>query len=125
MRNTPGSRHRPRKILLVERDDQARRERAIILREHGYEVEATHSPAEAPRLWHAIRPDLALLASDYDTNTAWGLCETLKRANPKQQIAFLHRDKLYLCPVLYEGPNLPRPEVTRRFLKYVAALLAV
>lgn len=124
MDNIPGNgTQRRKKILLVEEHDGARRERAIILSTHGYEVQTTNSAAEAHQLWHATRPDLVLLAAERHTDTAQGLWEAITQADPQQRIAFLHADSLYLCPVLHEGEIVRKPEVTGDFLERVGALL--
>jgi CheY-like chemotaxis protein len=110
-------------ILLLEQDQGARSKYALLLQAHGYQVQSTGNEAEAQQLCAAAPPDLVLVGCDDRSQASWALCERLRRGNPKQRIALLHRDTLHLCPLFFNGNLLLKGEVPKDFLGRVEALL--
>jgi hypothetical protein len=54
----------PKKILLIEKNCNARNQRARFLGSHGYAVSAMQHCDEAHLIWRTLLPDLVLVAAD-------------------------------------------------------------
>jgi CheY-like chemotaxis protein len=88
-----------RTILLVDDSPKEKHVRAIMLNTHGYHVESVSDIDDAYRFSQTRHPDLVLLALSRRSNRELTLWERIKRANPRQRVAFLINDSLYSSPV--------------------------
>ncbi len=105
-----------RTILLVDDSPKEKHVRAIMLNTHGYNVESVSNPDDAYRFSQAKRPDLVLLALSKDTEGESTLWERIKRANPRQLVAFLINNSFYLSPVFSTS------DLVRDFVERIGAL---
>ena len=110
-----------RTILLVDDSPKEKHVRAIMLNTHGYNVESVSNPDDAYRFSQAKRPDLVLLALSKDTEGESTLWERIKRANPRQLVAFLINNSFYLSPV-FSMSDLVRKPGQDDFVERIGAL---
>jgi CheY-like chemotaxis protein len=98
-----------RTILLVDDNPKEKHVRAITLNTHGYDVESASNIEDAYRFSQTKHPDLVLLALSRDIDGESTLWERIKRANPRQRIAFLINNSLYLSPVFRMSDLVRKP----------------
>jgi DNA-binding NtrC family response regulator len=110
-----------RTILLVDDSPKEKHVRAIMLNTHGYNVEAVSNTDDAYRFSQAKRPDLVLLALSKDLEGESTLWERIRHANPRQRVAFLINDSLYLSPV-FSVSDLVRKPGQDDFVERIGAL---
>ena len=125
MNHVPGNgRNHRGSILLVDDDSGMRSLRAIMLATQGYEVDSVSNTAEAHLRWKATRPDLVLVAfTGYHAGTLEFL-EKIKLASPRQRVAFVNGESLYLSPLFYNGELIRKAEGPEDLIGQVGALLA-
>ena len=125
MNHVPGNggNHRG-SILLVDDDSGMRSVRAIMLATHGYEVDSVSTTAEAHLRWMATRPDLVLVAfTGYHAGTLEFL-EKISLASPRQRVALLNGQSLYLSSLFYNGELIRKAEGPEDLIEQVGTLLA-
>jgi CheY-like chemotaxis protein len=110
-----------RTILLVDDSLKEKHLRAIMLSTHGYNVESVSNIDDAYRFSQAKRPDLVLLALSKDVDGESTLWERIRRSNPRQRIAFLINNSLYLSPV-FRMSDLVRKPGQDDFVERIGAL---
>lgn len=110
-----------RTILLVDDSPEEKHVRAIMLNTHGYNVESVSNVDEAYRFSQTKHPDLVLLALSRNSDRESTLWERIKRANPRQRIAFLINNSLYLSPV-FRLSDLVRKPGQDDFVERIGAL---
>lgn len=110
-------------ILLVDDDSRMRNVRAIMLSTHGYDVHSVSDTAEAHQRWQATRPDLVLLACSRYRAGMLEFLEKIKRASPRQRMAFVNGDSLHLSPLFYNGELVRKAEGPEDLIGQVGALL--
>ena len=111
-------------ILLVDDDSRRRSLRASMLSTHGYEVDSVSNAAEARLRWDATRPDLVLLAWSRFRAGMLEFLEKIKRASPRQRVAFVNAESLHLSPLFYNGELVRKAEGPEDLIEQVGALLA-
>lgn len=110
-------------ILLVDDDSRMRSFRAILLSAHGYQVHSVGNAAEAHLRWEATRPDLVLLAWSRFRAGMLEFMEKIKRASPRQRMAFVNGDSLHLSALFYNGELVRKAEGPEDLIGQVGALL--
>ena len=101
MYRPPPLRGRPaladRKVLLIDRCQATREARAAVLRTHAVEVHESEEISAARFLWQPHVYDLVMLdVRRYSPVEALEFCEQIRRADPRQQFAFLVGAPVYL-----------------------------
>lgn len=110
-----------RTILLVDDSPREEHVRATMLNTHGYNVESVSNVDDAYRFSQTKRPDLVLLALSRNSDRESTLWERIKRANPRQRIAFLINNSLYWSPV-FSMSDLVRKPGQDDFVERIGAL---
>jgi CheY-like chemotaxis protein len=118
LRTVPAS---GRKILLVDDNPKEEHIRAIMLNTHGYDVDSVSNIDDAYRFSQTKHPDLVLLALSKDSDGELTLWERIKRATPRQRVAFLINHSLYLSPV-FSMSDLVRKSGQDDFVERIGAL---
>jgi DNA-binding NtrC family response regulator len=112
-----------RTILLVDDSPKEKHIRAITLNTHGYDVDSVSNIDDAYRFSQTKHPDLVLLALSKDSDGELTLWERIKGANPRQRVAFLINDSLYLSPV-FSMSDLVRKPGQDDFVERIGALFS-
>ncbi|MBZ5707145.1 MAG: hypothetical protein LAN63_17500 [Acidobacteriia bacterium] len=96
-----------KRVLLVGGSEFRRNLRASLLRGHGLQVEVAHNIAEGRSLWQPNTYDWVLVDIRRQMpGEALEFCQQLKKADPRQQIAFL------VGPPAYVSLNWPDEAIT-------------
>jgi DNA-binding response OmpR family regulator len=111
-----------RTILLVDDSPQEKHVRAIMLHTHGYHVESISNVDDAYRFSKAKCPDLVLLALSKNSDGELTLWKRIRRANPRQRIAFLIDSSLSFNPLLGRSVIELKPESQDDFMARIEAL---
>jgi DNA-binding NtrC family response regulator len=109
MINLATGRVTPRTILLVHDSSKEKHIWATMLNTYGYDVDSVSNIDDAYGFAQAKHPDLVLLALSKDIDGESALWERIKYANPRQRIAFLINDSLYLSPVFRMSDLIRKP----------------
>jgi DNA-binding NtrC family response regulator len=94
-----------------------------MLNTHGYNVESVSNVDDAYRFSQRKHPDLVLLALSRNSDGESTLWERIKRANPRQRVAFLINNSLYLSPVFRMSDSVRKPGQDD-FVERIGALFA-
>jgi response regulator RpfG family c-di-GMP phosphodiesterase len=118
LENRPAS---ARTILLVHDSPKEKHLWATMLNTYGYDVDCVSNIDDAYGFSQTKHPDLVLLALSKDIDGESTLWERIKLANPRQRIAFLINNSLYVSPV-FRMSDLVRKPGEDDFVERVGAL---
>lgn len=110
-----------RTILLVNDSPKEKHLWAIMLNTYGFDVDSVSNIDDAYDFSQTKHPDLVLLALSKDIDGQSTLWERIKRANPRQRIAFLINNSLYLSPA-FRMSDLVRKPGQDDFVERIGAL---
>ena len=99
---------KPRTILLIDRDQSTRRQRAVMLLTHGYLVQSAETVEDLKLPFIGSPPDLILLRLKEPHDHPKGDYAAIRKALPNQRIGVIFDDGHELCEVFVDGV-LARP----------------
>ncbi|HYX70444.1 MAG TPA: response regulator [Terriglobales bacterium] len=109
----------PRRILLVDDDERARRMRAMTLATHGYEVDSISGLRELHYGWEQARYGLVLLSMSASMRGEQSSWNRIQREHPAQGFMFLLGASARLCPLFLDGAQVRDEERSDAFLQRV------